>query len=287
MAALDADKYLDQLDAAQQALNVDACTHDPDSIDERSGAAQWNALELGGNPFVRHEFLLALERTGCVGGGYRLDARIICCCKTASGEIEAALPLYSKSAFVGRVRLRLELGARVRAGGPALLPEARQHAAVHAGDWPSPAASHDADARTRLRRQLIERAARHAQASAVVGASVCSSPTTDRAALERRAAFCWRKDCQFHWHNRGYRELRRLPGDVSRRQAQESAARAAARAGEPASASARCPARRWTRGCGTSCSDFPPARSQRAATSTTSTWSSSARCRRRCRARSW
>ncbi len=27
----------------------------------------WNALELKGNPFVRHEFLLALEQTGCLG----------------------------------------------------------------------------------------------------------------------------------------------------------------------------------------------------------------------------
>ncbi len=36
------------------------------SID-RIPAAQWNALALGGNPFVRHEFLLALEQAGCVG----------------------------------------------------------------------------------------------------------------------------------------------------------------------------------------------------------------------------
>ena len=31
-------------------------------------AAQWNALIDGGSPFLRHAFLLALERTGCVGG---------------------------------------------------------------------------------------------------------------------------------------------------------------------------------------------------------------------------
>ncbi|TLY65967.1 MAG: GNAT family N-acetyltransferase, partial [Gammaproteobacteria bacterium] len=28
---------------------------------------QWNALGAGANPFTRHEFLLALERTHCVG----------------------------------------------------------------------------------------------------------------------------------------------------------------------------------------------------------------------------
>ena len=30
--------------------------------------AAWNALS-DGNPFLRHEFLVALERTGCVGPG--------------------------------------------------------------------------------------------------------------------------------------------------------------------------------------------------------------------------
>ena len=30
-------------------------------------AAQWNALAGTGNPFLRHEFLAALERNGCVG----------------------------------------------------------------------------------------------------------------------------------------------------------------------------------------------------------------------------
>ena len=59
-------------------------------------AQQWNALETGGNPFVRHEFLLALERAGCVGPGTGWSPRHLLL-QTATGEIEAALPLYSKS----------------------------------------------------------------------------------------------------------------------------------------------------------------------------------------------
>jgi predicted N-acyltransferase len=31
-------------------------------------AAAWNAL-AGGSPFLRHEFLYALERSGCIGPG--------------------------------------------------------------------------------------------------------------------------------------------------------------------------------------------------------------------------
>ena len=39
-----------------------------------SPAAEWDALDPAGNPFLRHEFLEALEATGCVGGDTRLDA---------------------------------------------------------------------------------------------------------------------------------------------------------------------------------------------------------------------
>ena len=31
-------------------------------------AAEWDALDTTGNPFVRHSFFAALEATGCVGG---------------------------------------------------------------------------------------------------------------------------------------------------------------------------------------------------------------------------
>ena len=66
-----------------------------DSIDSVP-AQQWNALETGGNPLVRHEFLLALERAGCVGAGTGWIPHHLVL-QTAAGEIEAALPLYSKS----------------------------------------------------------------------------------------------------------------------------------------------------------------------------------------------
>jgi len=58
-------------------------------------AAQWNALGLAGNPFVRHEFLLALERTACVGAaaGWVPNHLIL-----ESGQrLVGAIPLYRKS----------------------------------------------------------------------------------------------------------------------------------------------------------------------------------------------
>ncbi len=56
-------------------------------------AGEWNAL-AGGQPFVRHEFLHALERTGCVGGrsGWLPQHLLL----RREGRLQAALPLYIK-----------------------------------------------------------------------------------------------------------------------------------------------------------------------------------------------
>ena len=56
-------------------------------------AAEWNAL-AGEQPFLRHEFLHALETTGCVGGrtGW-LPQHVLL---RREGRLRAALPLYAK-----------------------------------------------------------------------------------------------------------------------------------------------------------------------------------------------
>ncbi|MGH8187759.1 MAG: peptidogalycan biosysnthesis protein, partial [Steroidobacteraceae bacterium] len=63
---------------------------------DRVPAEQWNALDLGGNPFVRHEFLAALEHTGCVGRGTGWESQHLILLD-AAGRLEAAVPLYRKS----------------------------------------------------------------------------------------------------------------------------------------------------------------------------------------------
>ncbi len=57
--------------------------------------AEWDAL-AGGNPFVSHAFLTALERTGCVGGrsGWRpLPVAV----RDTAGRLAGAAPLYLKT----------------------------------------------------------------------------------------------------------------------------------------------------------------------------------------------
>jgi predicted N-acyltransferase len=57
-------------------------------------AAKWNRL-AGGSPFLRHEFLVALERTGCVGADTAWQPNHLCVLNDDQALI-GAMPLYIK-----------------------------------------------------------------------------------------------------------------------------------------------------------------------------------------------
>lgn len=69
--------------------------HGIDDID----AEQWNALNSCGYPFLRHEFLLALEQTGCVAIQTGWTPRHVAAYD--NGRLCAALPLYEKTHSMG------------------------------------------------------------------------------------------------------------------------------------------------------------------------------------------
>jgi predicted N-acyltransferase len=58
-------------------------------------AAAWNALAGNDYPFLRHEFLLALEQTGCTTAktGWLPQHLLV---ETADQTLVALLPLYAK-----------------------------------------------------------------------------------------------------------------------------------------------------------------------------------------------
>ena len=58
-------------------------------------ATQWNALVQDNNPFLRHEFLQALEQQGCVGERFGWLPRHLVV-YNADGVLVAAMPLYEK-----------------------------------------------------------------------------------------------------------------------------------------------------------------------------------------------
>jgi predicted N-acyltransferase len=160
-------------------------------------AQQWNALETGGNPFVRHEFLLTLERTGCVGGGTGWTPCHLLL-QTASGDIEAALPLYSKSDSWGEFVFDWSWARAYQQAGLSYYPKLISMPPFTPATGPRLLAKTQ-DARTRLASALIE----YAREQRVSSAHLLFVTDADRAALASRD-YLWRKDCQFHWHNRDY-----------------------------------------------------------------------------------
>ena len=63
-------------------------------------ASDWNSLRGTEYPFLRHEFLLALEETGCVGGASGWEPCHLLL-RDAEGRLSGAMPLYRKTSSYG------------------------------------------------------------------------------------------------------------------------------------------------------------------------------------------
>ena len=167
-----------------------------EDIDSR----EWNALDGAGCPFLRHEFLAALEHTGCVGRHTGWEPSFV----TLSDDLglAAAAPAYIKTHSYGEFvfdfawaqaytrhhrRYYPKLVVAVPftpATGPRLL--------VRAGLEP-----------TAVAKRLLEALESHAVSQRLSSVHALFVDEPARAACEQ-AGWLLRRDCQFHWTNRGY-----------------------------------------------------------------------------------
>lgn len=171
------------------------------SIDQIS-ATQWNALALGGNPFVRHEFLLAMERAGCVGraAGWLPHHLLL----EDRGQLVAAMPLYRKSHSWGEFVFDWSWARAYDQAGLSYYPKLVSMPPFTPATGPrlllAPGAS--PEVRTRLSAELLT----YAKSEHLSSAHLLFLNDEDRASLGDEG-YLWRKDCQFHWHNRGYQSF--------------------------------------------------------------------------------
>ncbi|MEZ5475805.1 MAG: GNAT family N-acetyltransferase [Steroidobacteraceae bacterium] len=168
------------------------------SIGELDRAA-WNRLDQTNNPFLRHEFLLALESEHCIGRGTGWTPAILAL--HDHHGLAAAAPAYIKAHSYGEFvfdfawaqaysRLGLDYYPKLVVGVP-FTPASGPRLLLR-----DPA---DAVLRGRLIDELQHAAQEHGWSSihALFAAAV------DNVAL-REAGWLARRDVQFHWHNRGY-----------------------------------------------------------------------------------
>ncbi|MEQ1542966.1 MAG: GNAT family N-acetyltransferase [Novosphingobium sp.] len=159
-------------------------------------AAEWDAL-TGGNPFVSHAFLTALEDSGSVGPGTGWTPAPITICGS-DGRLAAALPAYLKDHSQGEyVFDHAWADAWHRAGGE-YYPKLQIAAPFTPATGPRLLLADDA-----LAMPLLRAAEQLCEAN---GLSSAHATFIDPAQLPLFESAGWllRSDIQFHWENRGY-----------------------------------------------------------------------------------
>jgi predicted N-acyltransferase len=165
-------------------------------------AHAWNALVQDNNPFVRHEFLSAMERYGCVGEKFGWLPRHIAVYE--DDMLIAAMPLYEKHNSYGEfVFDNAWADAYARAGRdyfPKLVsaipytPATGQRLLSVAGyeekSWPL----------------LLQTVLRLAGQSGASSFHVLFPDSREHRFLQQQGLLS-RHDCQFHWRNDDYRDF--------------------------------------------------------------------------------
>ena len=168
-------------------------------------AVDWNNLAGDANPFVRHEFLHALERAGCTGAGTGWLPQHTVVTDESSGKTLGAVPLYLKEHSYGEyvfdwawanayARANLEYYPKLVAAVP-FTPAAGPRLLI------APQANHAAVANA-----LIEAALTHAQQLRVSSLHWLFT-TEPEIQLLKRHGLLRRSGFQFHWSNSGYRDF--------------------------------------------------------------------------------
>ena len=162
-------------------------------------AAEWNAL-AGDYPFLRHEFLSALEDTGCACARTGWKPRHLLL-RDENG-LAAAAPLYEKSHSWGEFVFDFSWARAAEQAGMHYYPKLVCAIPFTPTTGPRLLCRAGPQAAT-LREQLLR------QFRSLAGTSHCSSVHTlfmdapARSACEQQA-WLLRRDCHFQWQNRGY-----------------------------------------------------------------------------------
>jgi len=160
-------------------------------------AAEWNALPGAEAPFLRHEFLFALESTGCATADTGWDARHVLV-RAPDGSLTGALPLYLKAHSWGEFVFDFAWAEAYQRAGLRYYPRLVSAVPFTPATGPRILARGEGP-----RAALVEAARALAPTLQASSLHVLFPKPDDRATLEARGLMP-RLDCQFHWRNEGY-----------------------------------------------------------------------------------
>ena len=167
-----------------------------DDIDPRA----WNALGGAGCAILRHEFLAALEHTGCVGTGTGWEP----CPITLSDELglAAAAPAYVKTHSYGEFVFDFAWAQAYSRYGRRYYPKLVVAVPFTPATGPRLLVREGLDRRA-VARHLLEALQDHAARRRLSSVHALFLDEPARAACEE-AGWLLRRDCQFHWTNHAY-----------------------------------------------------------------------------------
>ena len=164
-------------------------------------AASWNALSGASTPFLRHEFLLALEQSGCAVAATGWTGRHLVI-DDAAGNPVGAMPLFRKTHSRGEFVFDFSWANAYAEHGLPYYPKLLSAVPFTPVRGPRLLVSPRVDAKA-MTDTLIKTAIDYARSEKFSSWHVLfpSQDTVERLAA---AGLILRSDCQFHWFNRGY-----------------------------------------------------------------------------------
>lgn len=160
-------------------------------------AAEWDALTDGGNPFVGHAFLAALEESGSVGGhsGWQPVPLV---CEGADGQLAGALPAYLKAHSQGEYVFDHSWADAWHRAGGSYYPKLQIAVPFTPATGPRVLTREPGLALPLLR------AAEELCRSQGLSSAHATFVEPAQVPLFEAAGWLIRNDIQFHWENRGY-----------------------------------------------------------------------------------
>ena len=164
-------------------------------------AASWNALVGDGGPFLRHEFLLAMEESGCAVPRTGWTARHLIV-DDALGRPAGALPLFLKGHSRGEFVFDFSWANAYAQHGLPYYPKLLSAVPFTPVRGPRLLIAPGADAKA-MTRLLTAKAMDYARSERLSSWHVLF-PADETAEALKSAGLILRRDCQFHWYNQDY-----------------------------------------------------------------------------------
>jgi predicted N-acyltransferase len=164
-------------------------------------APSWNALAGPGQPFLRHEFLLALEQSGCTTPrtGWAPRHLII---EDAQGVPAAAMPLFRKAHSRGEFVFDFSWAGAYAQQGLNYYPKLLTAVPFTPVTGPRVLLGSNPNAKA-MTASVVHAVLDYARNEQLSSWHVLF-PTAGIAARFDAAGLILRRDCQFHWYNHGY-----------------------------------------------------------------------------------